>query len=258
MGHRLIGRARKHGLMTFPLPGKPKPYLMAHRGNSAQCPENTLAAFRRAFEDGADILETDLHLTADGAFVCIHDATLDRTTNGSGAVADLTLDRIKTFSADNGKPGFAGERVPTLDETAALLPDDAVLALELKSDRFLDPATCRRLVADLDAEGVRTRTVVLSFSRDRLRAVQQVAPDIPTGFITLSHPLPTADAVLLGPLWPLLVLNPFYVRGAHRQGKVVCPLDVNPDARLSLYRWLGCDAVMTNDTSATARALGRR
>jgi glycerophosphoryl diester phosphodiesterase len=59
---------------------------MAHRGNRVLCPENTLAAFRQALADGADILETDLHLTADKEFVCIHDATVDRTTNGSGAV----------------------------------------------------------------------------------------------------------------------------------------------------------------------------
>ena len=63
--------------------GKPKPYVMAHRGNRVACPENTLAAFQRALDEGADILETDLHVTADDVFVCIHDATLDRTTNGS-------------------------------------------------------------------------------------------------------------------------------------------------------------------------------
>ena len=69
------------------LPGRRKPYVMAHRGNRVACPENTLAAFRRALADGADILETDLHVAADGQFVCIHDGTLDRTTNGRGLVA---------------------------------------------------------------------------------------------------------------------------------------------------------------------------
>ncbi len=69
------------------IPGKTKPYIMAHRGNRTACPENTLAAFRRAITDGADILETDLHLSADQVFVCIHDPTVDRTTDGSGAVA---------------------------------------------------------------------------------------------------------------------------------------------------------------------------
>ena len=63
---------------------KVKPYVMAHRGNRVACPENTLASFRRALADGADLLETDLHLSSDGRLVCIHDATVDRTTNGKG------------------------------------------------------------------------------------------------------------------------------------------------------------------------------
>ena len=67
---------------------------MAHRGNRVACPENTLAAFRRALDDGADIIETDLHVTADGEFVCIHDATVDRTTDGRGPVAGMTLGHV--------------------------------------------------------------------------------------------------------------------------------------------------------------------
>src|SRR5512136_2944979 len=102
------------------IPGRPKPYVMAHRGNQVACPENTLAAFRRALADGADIIETDLHLTADGVFVCIHDGMVDRTTDGHGAVAEMTLAQIKTLSASCGRPEFAAERVPTLAETAAL------------------------------------------------------------------------------------------------------------------------------------------
>lgn len=239
------------------LPGKPKPYLMAHRGNSTRCPENTLAAFRQALEDGADILETDLHLTADGAFVCIHDATLDRTTNGSGPVADHTLDQIKQMSASYRRPEFETERVPTLGEVTARLPGNAALALELKTDRFLEPEVCQRLASELEQGGVRGRAVVLSFSMDRLRAMQQIAPDIPAGFITLKNVLPTPGTALLGPLWPILALNPLYVVWAHRLGKTVCPLDVNPVPRLALYRRLGCDAIMANDTQAAARALRR-
>ena len=102
--------------ISYPLviPNRPKPYLMAHRGNRVACPENTLAAFRRALVDGADILETDLHLTADGVFVCIHDATVDRTTDGHGPVAEMTLAQVKSLSASYGRPEFQGEQVPTL------------------------------------------------------------------------------------------------------------------------------------------------
>jgi glycerophosphoryl diester phosphodiesterase len=239
------------------LPGKPKPYLMAHRGNRVACPENTLAAFQRAIDEGADILETDLHLTADGVFACIHDATVDRTTDGSGPVAGMTLEELQSLSASYGRADFAAERVPTLAELAALLPPDVALALELKSDRFLEPQVCQALAAELDHGGVRGRTVALSFSLPRLQALQAVAPDVPIGWITLSRLWPLRGVQMLGPLWPLLLANPLYVRLAHAQGQVVCPLDPNPDARLGLYRRLGCDAILSDDPGATARALGR-
>lgn len=244
--------------MTLALPNRPKPYVMAHRGNRVACPENTLAAFRRAFAEGADVLETDLHLTRDGVFVCIHDATVDRTTDGRGAVAEMTLGELKRLSASYGRPAFASERVPTLAEAAALLPPDRALALELKTDRFLEPAVCRQLAEELGALGIRARTVVLSFKAERVRAVHAAAPDIPTGHITASDPLPLSDAALFGPFWPLLLINPFYCLLAHARGRLVCPLDATPDARLWLYRLLGCDAVLTDDPAATLKALGRQ
>ncbi len=239
------------------LPGRPRPYVMAHRGNRAACPENTLAAFRRALEDGADILETDVHLTADGTFVCIHDATVDRTTDGSGAVAEMSRDELRTFSAAYGRPAFAAERIPTLEEVMALLPEDRALALELKTDRFLDRGVCKNLVSALDAGGVRARTVVVSFKMARVLEVQRAAPDVPIGHISLGRPWPRAGATLQGPFWPLLLINPLYVWWAHRRGQAVCPLDPVPDSRLWLYRALGCDALLTDDPAATLRALGR-
>ncbi len=239
------------------LPDKTKPYLMAHRGNRVACPENTLVAFRQALADGADIIETDLHLTADDVFVCIHDATVDRTTDGTGAVAGLTLAELKALSAACGRPEFEAERIPTLTELAALLPGDVALGLELKTDRFLETEVCASLLAELDRTGVRDRTVALSFSLARLQAVQAVAPEIPIGWITLTRPWPLGEAQLLGPLWPLLILNPLYVWLAHRRGQVVCPLDPSPDKRLRFYRWLGCDAVLSDDPGATRQALRR-
>lgn len=243
--------------MPLEIPGKKKPYVMAHRGNSTHCPENTLAAFRRAFDEGTDLLETDLHLTADGVFVCIHDPTVDRTCNGSGPVAEMTLSQIKELSASYGRDEFASERVPTLAETFAILPPDAILALELKTDRFLEPPIAQRLADQIEAAGMSQRTVLLSFHLDRVLAVKRAPPHLPTGFITLKRVIPRRGAELLGPFWPILLINPFYVIWAHGQGQVVCPLDPFPDSRLWLYRLLGCDAVLTNDPGATLSRLGR-
>ena len=236
---------------------KDKPYVMAHRGNRIACPENTMASFRRALRDGADIIETDLHLSADGVVVCIHDATLERTTDGHGPVADKTLAELKTLSASYDRPEFVQERIPSLEELAAIIPEDVALALELKSDAFLQTEACLKMVACLDKTGVRDRTVALSFSLERLMAVRQAAPDIPVGWITLTCAWPRRGVNLIGPLWPLLILNPFYVWLAHKQGQILCPLDPTPDRRLWLYRALNCDAVLTDDPGKTCRALGR-
>ncbi|HSN74225.1 MAG TPA: glycerophosphodiester phosphodiesterase family protein [Anaerolineae bacterium] len=242
---------------TLHIPGKSKPYLLAHRGNRVRCPENTLAAFRQALADGADALETDLHLTADGVFVCIHDATVDRTTDGQGPVAGLTLAELKELSASYGRPAFQAERVPTLVELAELLPADVALALELKTDRFLEAAVAQRLAGELAAAGVRNRTVILSFSLGRVQAMQKAAPDLPLGWITLSRAWPIPGVHLLGPLWPLLLLNPLYPWLAHRRGQLVAPLDPLPNHRLWLYKLLRCDAVLSDDPASTSAALGR-
>ncbi len=234
-----------------------KPYVLAHRGNKVVCPENTLAAFKRALDDGADILETDIHQTADGVFVCIHDPTVDRTTNGSGAIADMRLDEIKRLSASCGRREFESEQIPTLGDVAEILPNDIGLALELKDDRFLQPEVARQLVDELDKLGVRNRTIVISFSFPRLQALRSVARDTPIGRITVFDVWPHSGAELLGSLWPMLLLNPFFVWIAHRRGQLVCPLDPEPDSRLLLYRALHCDALLTNDSGETCRALCR-
>ncbi len=239
------------------IPARPKPYLMAHRGNRRWCPENTLAAFRRAVRDGADIIETDLRFSKDGEVVCIHDASVDRTTDGCGEVAALSLSRLKALSAYDGRPGYEKERIPTLDEFLHMVPEPIVCALELKTDDFLDPDTCRRVVAHLDGAGTRSRTLVLSFSLARLETMRRVAPDIPTGLVTLSRWRPAARVAVLGPYWPLLAVNPLYVAVAHGRLQSVCPLDPEPDSRLWYYCLLGCDAVLTDDCGTTGRLLRR-
>jgi glycerophosphoryl diester phosphodiesterase len=101
--------------------------VSGHRGASAELPENTLAAFRRALELGADGVELDVALTADGVAVVLHDSTVDRTTDGTGAVADLTLDLVRALDAGGG------ERVPTLDEVLALAAGRAEVNIEIKA-----------------------------------------------------------------------------------------------------------------------------
>jgi glycerophosphoryl diester phosphodiesterase len=237
------------------IPGKEKPYLMAHRGNREFCPENTLISFRHAFQDGADILETDLHLSKDGQFICIHDGTVDRTTDGSGKIADLTVVVIKKVSAFNHMAGFENERIPLLSETAAILPANVALALELKSDRFLEEKICRQLVGELKEYGIFDRTIVLSFSAERVFNVRKVEKDMPIGLITMKKIFPPADVDMVGPFFPILWANPWYIHAAHRTGMLVCPLDPTPEPRLAGYLRRGCDAIITDNPAVTRKAM---
>lgn len=243
--------------MRLIIPEKQKPYLMAHRGNQVVCPENTLAAFRRACADGIDILETDVRLSADGRFVLIHDPTVDRTTNGTGEVVGMTAGQLRSLSACCGMPGFEDERIPLLEELLAMVPADLVLALELKSDDFLDPAVVQRLLARLREFNLLDRTIVLSFSFERMQAFRETAPSVPVGWVTCGSALPRPRVDLLGPLWLLLAANPLYPFLAHLAGQLVCPLDPSPDRRIWYYCVLGCDAVLTDNPAATGPILQR-
>lgn len=242
-------------MSSLVIPGRKKPYVMAHRGNRQLCPENTLASFRQAILDGADILETDLQLSADGVFMCIHDETLDRTTNGLGPVAEKSLTELKALSACYGKTAFINETIPTLQDTGRLLPLDMALALELKTDRFLEEKICSQLVAELTELEIRNRTFVISFSKERVQMVQKFAPDIPAGWITLSGFRPDPEMQILGPFWPLLLINPFYISQTRKKEQIVCPLDPNPDSRLWLYNFMKVDAVLTDNPQLTCRKI---
>jgi glycerophosphoryl diester phosphodiesterase len=110
--------------------------VIAHRGDSRTCPEQTIAAYTQAAERGAEMIEADVHRTRDGRLIMLHDATLDRTTSGSGPVAAIDHVELRTLDAGSWfSPDFAGERVPTLDELFDLAQRfDIALCLEVKSE----------------------------------------------------------------------------------------------------------------------------
>lgn len=226
------------------------PFIMAHRGASDELPENTLAAFQRAIEQGANVLETDLRFTRDNEIVLIHDATLERTTDGSGPVSEMKLSDIKKLRS-------RGEAIPTLQELLEFVPAGTPLALELKDDRFLNLSDAAQLVEMLGRSGALERTAVVSFNLARVQSCKRIAPGLPGGAITLSNPFPLFPTEFLGPYFPLLYLNPLYVEWAKRMGKIVCPLDPAPEPRLRFYLRLGVPVLMTNHAAQTKRALER-
>lgn len=144
-----------------------RPELMAHRGNSALAPENTLAAFAKAVESGAQWTELDVHLSADGEVVVMHDPTVDRTTDGTGVVAEMTLAQLKKLDAGSWfGPEFAGERIPTLREVIDLVGDRIRLNVEIKSTD--NPLSPRKVIETLADAGVLKQSMVCSFGLETL------------------------------------------------------------------------------------------
>jgi glycerophosphoryl diester phosphodiesterase len=166
-------------------------WVIGHRGAAGHAPENTMAAFRRGVELGATFLETDLQLTRDARFVCIHDSTLDRTTNGRGNVNSFTLAELRRLDAGSwfsegrdkrGGPGFKGETIPSLEDLLEFSAEaDASLYLELK--RVGAWGAAPTLVGAINAAGATTRAVVISFDAAMLDAIRQREPMLMTGLL---------------------------------------------------------------------------
>ena len=236
-----------------------RPFVVAHRGAQTVEPENTLAAFALALAQGADALETDLRFTRDDEIVLVHDDTLDRTTNGHGPVRDHTLLELRRFRTRRpGDNGLSDETIPTLVDLLTLTQARTPLLLELKDHRFRQPLYARKLIDTLAAYGMLESSAIVAFDMSLVRGVNQVYPDIPSGLITMWNPVPARNIRLLGPLFPLLYLNPFYVKWGHAMGAIVAPLDPNPTPRLDYYLRLQVDAVLADDPASVLQALKER
>lgn len=172
------------------------PVTAAHRGYSSVAPENTLASYAAAVKSGAEYVEIDVHTTADGLPVVIHDQTVDRTTDGSGDVAELDGDTVTGLDAGSWfSSAFAGERVPTFAQTLDLLEEGpADMLLEIKGPETREEVN--RVIDMITDAGLEDRVVVQSFDEDALRYTHERAPQLPLGLLrsTLdADPVATAD-----------------------------------------------------------------
>ena len=229
---------------------------MAHRGASDLAPENSLASFDLAVRHGADLLETDVWLTADGQIVCHHDPTLERMTGDPRRVDAISLSQLRKLRLAP-KNGIGGERIPTLAELVEQTPPGVVVVVELKDPMFQHPGPLAQLLRVLGPRVQAQRAGVIGESLRMVRAIKRQVPELVAGHIAITRPHANASTELLGPYWPWLALDPGYVRRAHARGQRVCPLDPDLHRRLPRYLEMDVDAVLTNDPRAT-RALIER
>ena len=238
-----------------------RPLNFGHRGAPKAAPENTLASFQWAREMGADGVELDVMLCADGEVVVMHDSNVERTTDGHGRIPDLTLAQIKTLDAGfKFGPPFVGERVPTLREVAVWAQNDMLLNIELKSVSVRADGLEEKVLAILREAGLQGRVILSSFNPFALWRVRRLAPDWPTGLLYASDlPIflrrawlrPLAHPGALHPHYKMV--NDAYLSWARRKGYRVNVW--TPDQTLDLQRLIDqkVDAIITNrpDTLAT-------
>lgn len=227
------------------------PLRIGHRGASGTHPENTMVAFRRALELGVDGIEFDVHRTIDGHLVVIHDADVDRTTNGSGLVMAMTLAEVQALDAGVKKgPEFAGEPIPTMQEMLRALPSDLPLFLELKAGSIHYPGIEEELVAALKAEGVLHRVQISSFDHHALKRLRTIAPELPLGMLSLANLLdPVSMALEIGceaihPRWEWVTEE--LVEAAHAAGLKVNTWTVNHPFAIARVAALGVDGIITD------------
>jgi glycerophosphoryl diester phosphodiesterase len=167
----------------------PVPLVIAHRGDSAHRPENTLASFASALELGAAVVEFDVHLSRDGEVIVIHDPTVDRTTDGHGMVKRLDLADIRQLSAGYSTrfgSTYAGERVPTLAEVLGLLRERAQAMIEIKPEAVTDDADGgieAHVIEAVRRAGMEKDVALISFDRRALLRCRTLAPEILRGHL---------------------------------------------------------------------------
>lgn len=239
-----------------------KKTLVAHRGASAYAPEHTLASYRRALEMGADFVEQDLAVTRDGVLICLHDASLERTTNveelfparftemviegrtrKAWLANDFTLDEIKRLDAGSWfDPKFAGERVPTFDEAVALINGKAGVFPELKTPEIYEGRNVQFesiVAAALDRHRLRgpgadpkTPVILQTFGEGSARELAAMKIGVPVVLLIGNGDRWGAAAALepwkgvvqgFGPAKQIVLKNPDFVKWAHAAGFTVTP-----------------------------------
>ena len=229
-----------------------KTLILAHRGASGYAPENTMEAFELAAKMGADGLELDVHFTADGEVVVIHDEKIDRTSNGQGLVTDYTLSELKSFDFGyhfNGEKR-TGVKIPTLDEVYELTSQlGMIVNVEIKS---ADPDIVKACDIIAERHGMRDKVIYSSFDHFQIQRANEM---IPNAFIA--------------PLYSFNMLNPWnycldigakavhphraqikrindYVKNCHDRGIRVHTWTVNTEEAMAFLLDAGVDAIITN------------
>lgn len=243
----------------------PRPIIFAHRGDLAHAPENTLPSFQQALQKGADGVELDAKLTADGHVIVIHDPTLDRTTNGKGRVAASTLEVIRKLDAGTWfNEKFAGTKVPLLEEVFETVGRDKMINIELTNYASPRDGLVLKVSELIKRHNNQSQILFSSFFPSNLKIAVQTLPAVPRGLLAMpglvglwarSFGFMFGDYQALHP--HISNASREQVQRAHRLKRRVHVWTANtPEEIVRLKEW-GVDGIFTDDPQTAVRALER-
>lgn len=246
------------------LSARARPLIIAHRGASACAPENTLAAFRLAAEQGAEAIELDVDLTRDGHIIVMHDATIDRTTTGRGRVGTLTLAEVQRVDAGVWKgAAFAGERVPLLEEVLQAVGQRVLINVEVKDMSWRSRGVEAKVAALIRRYDLLDRVIISSFNPLALRRSKQLEPRLACGLLySPAEPIFLRQAWFAALIPGLNARHPHHslataerVRNYHARGQRVNVWTVNDAATCRTMVAVGVDGLIGDDPQLIHQAL---
>ena len=233
----------------------------AHRGFSGKYPENTMLAFKKAYEAGCDGIELDVHLTKDNVMVIIHDEDIERTTNGKGAVRDFTYDELRQFDASAGFAGQYGfNPVPSFEEYVDWVKDlDIITNVEIKNSVYYYDGLEEALIEMIRKNHIEDKIIFSSFNNASIMKCKQLAPEIQCGFL-MEGCIGNAGAYVkkMGvecahPDWHRL--SDAEIAGCKALGIRINTWTVNEEKEMVRLRDLGVDGIISNYPDMCRRVL---
>ncbi len=233
---------------------------IAHRGASAYAPENTLSAILKAIELKSKYIEVDVHMSKDGEIVVIHDQTVDRTSSGSGRVYEKSLRGLKEL--DFGSwfgPDFKGEKIPTLREVLAVIPQGYTLIIELKDEGEIYNNIKKKIIKQVKEYNLENQVILKSFSFKILNTFEALAPEIErlyctfggNSWITLDNFL-RFKSIFEGSQFSYLQVHKFFlgtslIKQSHQRGIKIIVWDVHDQDTIDKFKSLGVDFIESNN-----------
>lgn len=250
---------------AFMLAQLPRPVVFAHRGASARAPENTIASFRLAQAEGADALELDAMLTADGEVVVFHDTTLERTTDGMGRLSDRSLRELRALDAGTSfSPAFGGERIPLLEEVFEMFGGKLLINVQLTNHATARGGLVAAVSGLVKKHALQGSVIFSSFLTRSLLEARRLLPEVPRGLLARagwrgawarSFGFSFGEYAALHP--NLTDVSHHQVRRVHRLRRRVHVWTVNAFEDLKRLAEWGVDGIITNDPKLALQAMER-